>query len=59
MQKPKIDETAPVPVDTEKDYSLVVGEPVDTDSNDGPTADANGDLDDERADENEAVPTPY
>jgi hypothetical protein len=57
MQKPKIDETAPVSVDTEKDYSLVVGEPVETDSNDEPTADANGDSDDERADENEAVPT--
>ena len=58
MQKPKIDETAPVSVDTEKDYSLVVGEPVDTESNDEPTADANGDSDDERADESEATPSP-
>jgi len=33
-------------------------EPVVTDSNDDPAADASGDSDDEREDENEAVPTP-
>ena len=33
-------------------------EPVVTDSNDEPAADASGDFDDEREDENEAVPTP-
>ena len=33
-------------------------EPVITDSNDEPAADASGDSDDERDDENEAVPTP-
>ena len=31
-------------------------EPVETDSNDEPQADANGDSDDEQEDENEAVP---
>ena len=33
-------------------------EPVVTGSNDDPAADASGDSDDEREDENEAVPTP-
>jgi hypothetical protein len=33
-------------------------ESVVTDSNDDPAADASGDSDDEREDENEAVPTP-
>ena len=33
-------------------------EPVVTDSNDDPAADASGDSDDEREDENEAVPSP-
>ena len=33
-------------------------EPVVTNSNDDPAADASGDSDDEREDENEAVPTP-
>jgi hypothetical protein len=33
-------------------------EPVVTDSNDEPAADASGDSDDEREDENEAVPNP-
>jgi len=33
-------------------------EPVVTDSNDDPAADASGDSDDEREDESEAVPTP-
>jgi len=33
-------------------------EPVVTDSNDEPAADSSGDSDDEREDENEAVPSP-
>lgn len=35
----------------------VVGQPIDTDSNDEDDADASGDSDDEREDENEAVRT--
>jgi hypothetical protein len=57
MGKPKPDdETAEI--DLEQDLGTRPAEPVETDSNDDPTADANGDADDEREDENQAVPDP-
>lgn len=49
-------EDAPPAIDVEEDLGTRPAEPVETDSNDIPTADANGDSDDERADENQAVP---
>ena len=44
--------------DIEQDARDRAAEPVVTDSNDEPAADASGDSDDEREDENEAVPSP-
>jgi hypothetical protein len=55
--KPKPEVDADV-VDLDQDLATRPAEPVETDSNDEPTADANGDSDDERADENQAVPDP-
>jgi hypothetical protein len=55
MQKPK-HET--LEVDPDEDLGTRGTEAVNTDSNDTPSADANGDSDDERADENQAVPDP-
>ncbi len=55
MPKPKLDEEVPT-IDIEEDLGTRPAEPVETDSNDVPTADANGDSDDERDDENQAVP---
>ena len=43
-------------VDLAQDHGTRSAEPVDTNSNDEPAADANGNFDDERADENQAVP---
>ena len=51
-------EDAEVTTDLEQDAAERPSAPVDTDSNDVPAADANGDSDDERADENQAVPDP-
>jgi hypothetical protein len=45
-------------IDLEQDLGTRPAEPVETDSNDEPAADANGDSDDERPDENQAVPDP-
>jgi hypothetical protein len=45
-------------IDVEQDLGTRPAERVETDSNDDPTADANGDSDDERDDENQAVPDP-
>ena len=42
----------------EQDLGTRPAEPVETNSNDQPAADANGDSDDEREDENQAVPDP-
>jgi hypothetical protein len=53
--KPDDDETA---INLEQDLGTRPAEPVDTDSTDEPAADANGDSDDERSDENQAVPDP-
>ncbi len=53
--KPKNDDAA---ADLEQDRGMRPAEPVETDSNDEPAADANGDSDDEREDENQAVPDP-
>ena len=61
MPKPKPDdEVTPPDLDQnlEQDLGTRPAEQVDTDSNDEPTADANGDSDDEREDENQAVPDP-
>ena len=55
--KKKPDEEANA-IDLEQDRGTRPAEPVDTDSTDEPTADANGDSDDERPDENQAVPDP-
>jgi hypothetical protein len=57
MEKPKPDDEA-VEIDLEQDLGTRPAEPVQTDSNDDPIADANGDSDDERDDENQAVPDP-
>lgn len=57
MQKPKPGDEVPA-IDLEQDRGTRPAESVSTDSNDEPTADANGDSDDERADENLAVPDP-
>jgi hypothetical protein len=54
MPKPKLEDESPE-IDLEQDRGTRPTEPVETDSNDIPTADANGDSDDERADENQAV----
>jgi hypothetical protein len=51
-------EEAEVTTDLEQDAAERPSETVDTDSNNVPSADANGDSDDERADENQAVPDP-
>ena len=45
-------------IELEQDRTTLPAEPVETDSNDEPAADANGDSDDEREDENQAVPDP-
>ena len=55
--KPKPDDE-PDAIDLEQDRGTRPAEPVETDSNDKPTADASGDSDDEREDENQAVPDP-
>lgn len=55
MPKPKPDEVAAAD-DVEQDLATRPAEPVATNSNNRPTADANGDSDDEREDENQAVP---
>ena len=55
--KPKPDDE-PDAIDLEQDRGTRPAEPVETDSNDEPTADASGDSDDERPDENQAVPDP-
>lgn len=55
MQKPEPEVEVPAP-DLDEDLGNLAGEPVDTNSSDLPTADANGNSDDERADENQAVP---
>ena len=57
MPKPKPDEQADAD-DGEQDLGTRPAEPVETDSNDDAAADANGDSDDERPDENQAVPDP-
>jgi hypothetical protein len=51
-------EEAEVIADLEQDAAQRPSAPVDTDSNEVPSADANGDSDDERADENQAIPDP-
>jgi hypothetical protein len=53
MPKPKPEDEA---IDLEQDLGTRPAEPVETDSNDEPAADASGDSDDERPDENQAVP---
>lgn len=55
MPKPKHGDESPE-IDLDQDRGTRPAEPVETNSNDIPTADANGDSDDERADENQAVP---
>ena len=55
MPKPKPDDDAEV-IDLDQDLGTRPAEPVETDSNDDPAADANGDSDDECPDENQAVP---
>ena len=55
--KPKTDQDVEA-TDLEQDYATTPAQPVDTDSNDERAADANGDSDDERPDENQAVPDP-
>lgn len=55
MPKRKPDDETPA-IDLEQDLGTRPARPVETDSNDVPAADANGDSDDERADENHAVP---
>jgi hypothetical protein len=57
MDKPKPDDEAAA-IDLEQDRGTRPAEPVETDSNQEPAADANGDSDDEREDENQAVPDP-
>ena len=57
MPKPKPDDEADA-VDLEEDFGTIPVGPADTDPNDEPAADANGDSDDERPDENRAVPDP-
>jgi hypothetical protein len=62
MPKPKRndsdDEKIPALDDTQDLGTILPSEPIDTDDNDEPFADANGDSDDERPDENQAVPDP-
>lgn len=55
--KPKSTSEAEV-LDLDEDLGTRPGEPVETDTNNEPLADANGDSDDERPDENQAVPDP-
>ncbi len=55
MPKPK-HEDENLEIDVEEDLGTRPAEPVETDANDIPAADANGDSDDERDDENQAVP---
>ena len=55
--KPKPDDEVDA-IDLDPDLGTRPSESVDTDSNDEPTADASGDSDDERGDENQAVPDP-
>jgi hypothetical protein len=57
VPKPKPDDDVPA-IDLEQDLGTVPVTSVETDSNEEPTADANGDSDDERPDENQAVPDP-
>jgi hypothetical protein len=54
MPKPKSDPEEPA-IDVERDKTILPAEPIDTDDNDDPDADASGDSDDERPDENAAV----
>jgi hypothetical protein len=56
MDKPKSRDDTGSAIDDTQDLGSVSNEPVDTDDNDEPDADANGDSDDERPDENQAVP---
>lgn len=58
MPRTKPEETEVAAIDLEQDAAERPSEPVDTDSNDVPDADANGDSDDERIGENQAVPDP-
>lgn len=55
MPKPRPEDDADAD-NLEQDLGTRAAEPVDTDSTDEPAADANGDSDDERYDENQAVP---
>ena len=57
MPKPK-PEDEPDAIDLEQDLGTRPAQRVDADSSDEPAADANGDADDERRDENQAVPDP-
>jgi len=57
MDKRKL-EKSESDIDLEQEARNRPAEPVVTDSNDEPAADASGDSDDEREDENEAVPSP-
>ncbi len=57
MPKPKPEDDTDA-IDLEQDLGTRPAEPVETDSNDEPAADASGDSDDERDDENQAVPDP-
>ena len=45
-----------ITIELEQDPGTPPAEPVETNSNDEPAADASGDSDDERPDENQAVP---
>ncbi len=55
--KPKPDDE-PDAIDLEQDRGTLPAEPVETDSNDEQAADDSSDSDDERPDENQAVPDP-
>jgi hypothetical protein len=57
MAKPKIDD-ATANEDFRQGLDKPAGQPVETDENDEPNADASGDSDDELPDENKAVPEP-
>jgi hypothetical protein len=55
MPKPKPDDED-YAIDLQEDLGTRPAEPVDTDSTDEPAAEANGDSDGERPDENQAAP---
>ena len=57
MAKPKLT-TRPQTKTSGRELDKPAGQPVETDENDEPNADASGDSDDELPDENEAVPEP-